>query len=111
MDERLANFGFEDQMSTYGHHGGVSMNSDTEPVCRVDLSLFEAQALYNDIVFMAGRVSKDLEKIVSLGTLDEARALLSGEKTRSRSIAKLKSSIDDALIECKRRFARPAKTE
>jgi hypothetical protein len=101
----------DERISNYGHHAGMEMDPQTEPVVRLDLSLFEALAAYDAMISKNGEVQLKVRQSVALQKFDEAYALEHAERTRSRSIAKLKTAIDDTLVECKRRFAKSDKTE
>lgn len=84
------------------------MNDDIEPVVRLELSIFEALAVYMLLVQNEAQV---LLTIQTRALHEQGHGgLKQPALTTQRALAKVKEGVDVALIECKRRYPRQTVT-
>jgi hypothetical protein len=84
------------------------MNDDAEPVIRLELSLFEAWAVYTHLVRNESETVQCVWQLGLTGHAEEAAALKQPLLTTQRTLTKVKAGLDAALLECKRRWPRQA---
>lgn len=82
------------------------MDADLEPVVTLELSLFEAWAVYTFLLQNEAEVSLTIREMTLSGRADKAMSYKQPLATTQRALGKVKLAIDQTFLEVKRRWPR-----